>query len=60
MRLKSVCLPVSVCCNGTTWLTNTVGACGVQDMIKKMQSIENTTTELKESRINVELSEIKF
>ena len=32
LRLKSVCLPVSVCCNGTTWLTNTVGAC-VQDMV---------------------------
>ena len=60
MRLKSVCLPVSVCCNGTTWLTNTVGACGVQDMIKKCNQLKILTTELEESRVNVELSEIKF
>ena len=60
MRLKSVCLPVSVCCNGTTWLTNAVGACGVQDMINEYNQLKLLTTEPEESRVNEELSEIKF
>ena len=35
LRLKSVSLPVSVCWNVTTWLTNRGGACGMQNMISK-------------------------
>ena len=45
LRLKSVCLPVSVCCNGTTWLTNTVGACVCKTWLTNAMN-EKLTTKL--------------